>query len=99
VDDGLSQSSVEHILQDRLGFLWFGTQEGLNRYDGYRFTVHRARDLPGFLGDHSITALIEGRRGDLWVGTSRGLYRPDLATGRFRPGSAGRRRRPPTCCC
>ncbi len=83
VEDGLSQSSVEHILQDRLGFLWFGTQEGLNRYDGYRFTVHRARDQPGFLGDHGITALIEDRRGDLWVGTSRGLYRHDLATGRF----------------
>jgi diguanylate cyclase (GGDEF)-like protein len=83
VQDGLSQSSVEHILQDRLGFLWFGTQEGLNRYDGYRFTVHRASDQAGFLGDHSITALVEDRRGDLWVGTSRGLYRHDLATGRF----------------
>lgn len=83
VDDGLSQSSVEHILQDSRGFLWFGTQEGLNRYDGYRFTVHRARDQAGFLGDHDITALIEDRSGDLWVGTSRGLYRHDLATGRF----------------
>ncbi len=83
VEDGLSQSSVQHILQDRLGFLWFGTQEGLNRYDGYRFTVHRAREEAGFLGDHNITALIEDRRGDLWIGTSRGLYRLDLATGRF----------------
>ncbi len=83
VRDGLSQSSVSHILQDRRGFLWFGTQEGLNRYDGYRFTVHRAKDQPGFLGDHEITALIEDHLGDLWVGTSRGLYRHDLATGRF----------------
>ncbi|MEO8522319.1 MAG: two-component regulator propeller domain-containing protein, partial [Acidobacteriota bacterium] len=83
VQDGLSQSSVQQILQDRKGLLWFGTQEGLNRYDGYRFTVHRARAQPGFLGDHDINALIEDTGGDLWVGTSRGLYRYDLATGRF----------------
>jgi diguanylate cyclase (GGDEF)-like protein len=83
VADGLSQSSVEHILQDKRGFFWFGTQEGLNRYDGYRFTVHRAHARDGFLGDHEIRALIEDRHGDLWVGTARGLYRYALATGRF----------------
>src|SRR5262245_26330450 len=82
VEDGLSQSSVMQILQDRQGFLWFGTQEGLNRYDGYRFVVHRAQERPGFLADHNITALIEDRRGDLWVGTDRGLHRLDPATGR-----------------
>ena len=85
VEDGLSQSSVQHILQDRRGLMWFGTQEGLNRYDGYRFTVHRASSQPGFLGDHDINALIEDGRGDLWVGTSRGLYRHSLETGRFDP--------------
>jgi diguanylate cyclase (GGDEF)-like protein len=83
VEQGLSQSSVQQILQDRKGLIWFGTQEGLNRYDGYRFTVHRARDREGFLRDHDITALIEDARGDLWVGTSMGLYRHDLDTGRF----------------
>jgi diguanylate cyclase (GGDEF)-like protein len=83
VEDGLSQSSVQHILQDRSGRLWFGSQEGLNRYDGYRFTVHRARDQQGFLHDHEISSLIEDAGGDLWVGTARGLYRHDLQTGRF----------------
>jgi ligand-binding sensor domain-containing protein len=83
VRDGLSQSSVQQILQDRKGLLWFGTQEGLNRFDGYRFTVHRAREQDGFLHDHDITALIDDARGDLWVGTSRGLYRHHLDTGRF----------------
>lgn len=83
VEDGLSQSSVQQILQDRRGLMWFGTQEGLNRYDGYRFTVHRASGQPGFLGDHDITALIEDAAGDLWIGTSRGLYRHRLETGRF----------------
>lgn len=83
VDDGLSQSSVQHIVQDRRGLMWFGTQEGLNRYDGYRFTVHRAREQDGFLRDHDITAMVEDAAGDLWVGTSRGLYRYALDTGRF----------------
>ena len=83
VDDGLPQASVLQVLQDRRGFLWFGTQEGLSRYDGYRFIVHRARERAGFLGDHQINALIVDHRGDLWVGTTRGLYRHELATGRF----------------
>lgn len=83
VDRGLSQSSVLQIFQDRRGLIWFGTQEGLNRYDGYRFTVHRAREQDGFLRDHQISALIEDTRGGLWVGTSRGLYRHELDTGRF----------------
>jgi diguanylate cyclase (GGDEF)-like protein len=83
VAEGLSQSSVSHILQDRKGLFWFGTQEGLNRYDGYRFTVHHARERDGFLRDHEITSLIDDADGNLWVGTSRGLYRHDLDTGRF----------------
>src|SRR5262245_32310139 len=75
VEDGLPQNSVENILQDRLGFLWFGTQEGLARYDGYRFVVHRAKDRPGFLRDHAVLSLIQDRQGDLWIGTERGLHR------------------------
>ena len=82
VEDGLPQSSVENILQDRLGFLWFGTQEGLSRYDGYRFVVHRAQNKTGFLRDHTVLSLIQDRLGDLWIGTGRGLHRLDLATGR-----------------
>jgi diguanylate cyclase (GGDEF)-like protein len=83
VEEGLPQSSVENILQDRLGFLWFGTQEGLSRYDGYRFVVHRAQNKTGFLRDHSVLSLIQDRVGDLWIGTQRGLHRLDLATGRI----------------
>lgn len=85
-DDGLAQNSVESLLQDRFGFLWFGTQEGLNRYDGYRFSVYHAGEQPG-LGSNEITALAEDLRGDLWVGTSGGLYRLELETGRFHPAA------------
>ena len=73
VEHGLSQSSVLQILQDRRGLLWFGTQEGLNRYDGYRFTVHRAGDRDGFLRDHEINALTEDAPGEP---VGRDLARP-----------------------
>lgn len=73
VEDGLSQNSVECILQDRKGFLWFGTNDGLNRYDGYRFLVykHNPQD-PTTLSNNNILSLYEDSDGDLWVGTQGG---------------------------
>src|SRR5262245_26274733 len=67
VEDGLAQSSVMEIAQDRMGFLWFATEEGLSRYDGTHFVTHIARDQPGFLADSNIKALVEDPGGDLWV--------------------------------
>ena len=69
---GLSQNTVFQILQDRQGFMWFGTQHGLNRYEGTRFKVYKKDNST--LGRNFITALHEDRRGDIWVGTDGGLY-------------------------
>jgi diguanylate cyclase (GGDEF)-like protein/PAS domain S-box-containing protein len=78
VDDGLSQSWVSTIVKDRRGFLWFGTPNGLNRYDGtgFRLYNHRADD-PAGLSAASVNRLLEDSRGRLWVGTSLGLDRYD----------------------
>ena len=85
VEQGLSQSTVQAILQDRRGFIWFGTEEGLNRYDGYSFVVFKndptdAKSLPG----NKISTLHEDRQGRLWVGTWKGLslfdYRAETFT-------------------
>ena len=85
VEDGLSQSSVNVILQDSRGFMWFGTNDGLNRYDGYEMVVYHA-DPMGTAGisHNTVTALAEDLSGHLWVGTSGGLDRLDLAAGTFK---------------
>jgi signal transduction histidine kinase/ligand-binding sensor domain-containing protein/DNA-binding NarL/FixJ family response regulator len=81
--DGLSNDSVFSILQDHRGFLWFGTQGGLNRYDGYRLTQfrHDPKD-PHSLGDDFVQELFEDSRGGIWSGRSV-LSRFDPATETF----------------
>ena len=85
VEQGLSHSTVTSILQDRYGFMWFGTQDGLNKYDGNRFTVYRHDpENPHTIGDNLITALYEDTRGTLWVGMERGgLDSFERDSGRF----------------
>lgn len=70
LEDGLSQNAVLAMLQDQHGFLWFGTQDGLNRYDGYTFVVYKNDpDDPNSLSLNSILALHEDDDGTMWVGT------------------------------
>ncbi len=72
--DGLSQLVVQTLLQDRQGYVWIGTQAGLNRFDGFGFETFGLRD--GLAGDF-IWALAEGPDGSLWIGTRTGLSRRD----------------------
>lgn len=73
VKDGLSQGLISSIIQDKEGLMWFGTMDGLNKYDGYRFTVYRKQpDNPFSLPDNYITALLEDDKGNFWIGTNTG---------------------------
>ncbi len=84
--NGLSDGRVDVILQDHSGFLWIGTQDGLNRYDGYAFKVfhHSIGDSAG-LSSNWIRALYEDGRGFIWIGTEGGgLNRFDPETEQFR---------------
>jgi ligand-binding sensor domain-containing protein/signal transduction histidine kinase len=84
LDEGLSQESVLAILQDRDGFMWFGTQAGLNRFDGYRNQVFRNDpNDPSSLADNYVQAAYEDGQGRLWFGTRGGLVRFDPATRKF----------------
>lgn len=85
LEDGLSQSVINCILQDRQGFMWLGTQDGLNRYDGHNFKVYKPDpNDPNSLSDAWVTALYEDKDGFLWIGTSQGgLNKYDPRTGKF----------------
>jgi ligand-binding sensor domain-containing protein/serine phosphatase RsbU (regulator of sigma subunit) len=86
IEDGLSQNTVLAILQDKRGFLWVGTADGLNRYDGIHFKIYK-NDLAD---EHSLAAnyvqeLFEDRDGQIWIGTGTklGLHRYDHRTDRI----------------
>ncbi|MFK7923895.1 MAG: two-component regulator propeller domain-containing protein [Bacteroidia bacterium] len=72
IDERLSHNTVYCILQDRDGYVWVGTQDGLNKYDGYTFEVYRSNghqaSQDGFVGK-TVVAMLEDRAGNLWVGT------------------------------
>ncbi len=86
IKQGLSQNTVLCMLQDPQGFLWLGTQDGLNRYDGHEFkTFFHQPDNPASLSDDYILSLSQGRDGSIWVGTFQGgLNRFDPQTEQFR---------------
>lgn len=72
-ESGLSQSTVNAIVQDEKGFLWFGTEDGLNRFDGYNFKVYYPdQKNPNSLSHNFILSLFEDSDGILWVGTNGG---------------------------
>ena len=75
-EHGLSQKTVEAIFQDKYGFLWIGTQEGLNRYDGRKLDVfrHINNDNSSLSHDY-ISDILEDNKGNLWVATGGGLNR------------------------
>ncbi len=85
IDQGLSQNSLTALMQDRMGFLWIGTDDGLNRYDGYRFeTLRNSPTELNSLSNNRIRALLEDRDGILWIGTRNGgLNRYDRRTRTF----------------
>lgn len=83
-NDGLSDNLVYSIAQDKDGFMWFGTSEGLNRYDGYDFNIFQADpDDPHSLSASYINCVWADRIGRLWIATEKGLNRYDYATETF----------------
>jgi ligand-binding sensor domain-containing protein len=83
IKDGLSQGTAFALLQDRRGFIWIGTEDGLNRYDGYTFKVYRPSDDVHSLTDSTAYVLLQDSQGAIWVGTKNGLNRYDQNLDRF----------------
>jgi signal transduction histidine kinase/ligand-binding sensor domain-containing protein/DNA-binding response OmpR family regulator len=84
--DGLSNNTILCMLQDNMGFLWFGTKDGLNRFDGYQFKYFQNNpDDSSSLINNMITALCQDSEGLIWVGTPTGLCLYNPFTDRFIP--------------
>ena len=76
-ETGLSQSNVICILHDSRGFMWFGTRDGLNKYDGYSFTIYK--NIPAnsrSISNNFITGIAEDANGDLWIAAFNSGPRP-----------------------
>jgi len=74
VADGLSVSNVNCFLHDSKGFMWFGTENGLNKYDGYNFTVYKNnREDSSSIGSNLVNDIIEDKNSNLWIATYQGL--------------------------
>lgn len=96
INDGLSQGFISSIVQDKQGFMWFGTSDGLNKYDGYTFTVFRHdASNPSSVGSDDVTCLMSDSKDRLWVGfRGRGIDIFDAKQNSFqhiRPGKGGLR--------
>src|ERR1700743_2173870 len=84
IGQGLSNSTVEAIYQDSKGFIWFGTRDGLNKYDGYQFTVFRNDpNNKNSISDNFIKCITEDANHNLWIGTTDGLNRFNAYTNTF----------------
>ena len=84
IEEGLSNSRGESLIQDDFGFIWVGTYDGLNRWDGYEFIVHKKGEGDSSLSNSTILDLFKDDDGMLWIGTSGGgLNKYDPARGEF----------------
>jgi PAS domain S-box-containing protein len=84
IEQGLSQSYANCIIQDNSGFIWIGTETGLNKYDGYTFTVYESHaDNLNSLSNSYILSICKDRNGMFWVGTEKGLNRFDPGKDQF----------------
>lgn len=82
IDDGLSQSLAEYIYQDSFGYIWIGTNDGLNRYNGNEFKVYKnIKNDDNSISNNMISSLVEDNNKNLWIGTDGGLNKMNLYTG------------------
>lgn len=84
IKDGLSEGTVRAIIKDKRGFMWFGTEDGLNKYDGYKFNVYKTDISDSFsISSNNTKCFYNAPNGDLWIGTRHGVNIYDHLSERF----------------
>lgn len=79
IDDGLSQTTINDIFQDSNGYMWIGTRDGLNRYNGHKFEIYKYKENEkNSIVGNDITDIDEDNEGNIWVGTSAGISKIDV---------------------
>lgn len=85
VNDGLSQNQINCIYRDMNGFIWFGTNAGLNRFDGSNIELFtNEKSVNGSIRDNTINAIAEDKKGNLWIGTGKGVSVLNIQTYQFK---------------
>ena len=80
IEQGISQSSVDIIFQDSKGYIWLGTNDGLNRYNGYEFKIYNYEEYENSISGNGITDITEDKDGNIWVNTSKGVNKINTST-------------------
>ena len=81
IEQGISQSTAEAIFQDSKGYIWIGTSDGLNRYNGYEYKIYNYEEGKNSISNNGITDITEDENGYIWVGTVQGMNRINTETG------------------
>ena len=84
VEKGISQSTVEVIFQDSKGYIWLGTNDGLNRYNGYDYKIYNYEEDQNSISHNGITDITEDKDNNLWVGTVQGVNKINPDTGEIK---------------
>lgn len=80
IEQGISQSTIEVIFQDSKGYIWLGTNDGLNRYNGYEFKIYNYEEDQNSISHNGITDISEDKYGNIWVGTVQGVNKINTNT-------------------
>lgn len=80
IEQGISQSTIEIIFQDSKGYIWLGTSDGLNRYNGYEFKIYNYEEYQNSISHNGITDITEDKNGNIWVNTVSGVNKINTVT-------------------
>ena len=80
IEQGISQSTIEAIFQDSEGYIWLGTNDGLNRYNGYEFKIYNYEEYQNSISHNGITDITEDKYGNIWVSTVSGVNKINKKT-------------------